>query len=42
MIESADFSTNLRLNEGDEIFLAPLDAEGLRAQRTRTALVSLL
>ena len=31
MIESADFSAILSLNEGDEVFLAPLDAEGLRA-----------
>lgn len=31
MIESADVSAILRLNEADEIFLAPLDARGLRA-----------
>jgi predicted GNAT superfamily acetyltransferase len=31
VIERADFSAILRLNEADEIFLAPLDAYGLRA-----------
>lgn len=31
MIQSADFAAILRLNAADEIFLAPLDAYGLRA-----------
>ena len=36
MIESADFSAILRLNEADEIFLAPLDAHALRALLRQT------
>lgn len=36
MIESADVSAILRLNDADEIFLAPLDDEGLRALLRQT------